>query len=100
MKQTTHNGKKLHYMIRDRKNIIRCIQKDCKDDHPKSLPITLSCGCIKVFNDSVLGWTSMYNVGQCKTGKHMSKADQKKIEKLTLLQNCNTTEQSRSNQNV
>ena len=78
MKQTLHNGKKLHYMVRDRQYNVRCIQKDCKKEHLKSLPITLSCGCIKVFNDRVLGWTSMYNVGQCKTGRHMSKAEQKR----------------------
>lgn len=69
--QTMHKGKKLHYMIRDfKKNIVRCIQKDCKKDHPKSLMITLSCGCQKVFNDKVLGWTSMYNIAKCKTGRH------------------------------
>lgn len=69
--QSLHQGKKLHYMIKQyRTDKVRCIQKDCKKYHSKSLIITLACGCMKVFNDKVLGWTSFYGTKDCKTRRH------------------------------
>ncbi len=66
-----HKGKKLHYAVKDWKTgKIHCVQKDCKKNHTKSLIVILACGCQKVFNDKVLGWTGMYGTGKCKTKRH------------------------------